>query len=89
MVVTAFLAEENIFLRFYSGSFCVSRVRLDSHADIGKACIVYKLRVCNSIIQKSKSAGYRLIYLVELPTSILLLTIYSNSDREDTGANEI
>ncbi|MBC6435763.1 type II toxin-antitoxin system RelE/ParE family toxin, partial [Nostoc sp. HG1] len=35
------------------------------------------------------SAGYRLIYQVESPTSILLLTIYSKSDREDIGANEI
>ena len=43
----------------------------------------------NSSIQKSKSAGYRLIYQVESPTSILLLTIYFKSDREDIGVNEI
>jgi mRNA-degrading endonuclease RelE of RelBE toxin-antitoxin system len=56
---------------------------------IGEEYIVYKVRVRNSSIQKGKSAGYRLIYQVESPTSILLLTIYSKSDREDIGANEI
>lgn len=47
------------------------------------------MRIRNSYIQKSKSAGYRLIYQVESSTSILLLTIYSKSDREDITANEI
>ncbi len=58
-------------------------------AGIGEHYIIYKLRVRNSSIQKGKSAGYRLIYQVESPTSILLLTIYSKSDREDIGVNEI
>jgi len=56
---------------------------------LGEQYIVYKVRVRNSNIQKGKSAGYRLIYQVESPTSILLLTIYSKSDREDIGANEL
>ncbi|MGI2906321.1 hypothetical protein [Tolypothrix sp. VBCCA 56010] len=43
----------------------------------------------NSNIQKGKSAGYRLIYQLESPISILLLTIYSKSDREDIGVKEI
>jgi len=47
------------------------------------------VRVRNSNIQKGKSAGYRLIYQVDSPTNIVLLTIYSKSDREDIGANEI
>lgn len=47
------------------------------------------MRVRNSSIQKGKSAGYRLIYQVKSPTSILLLTIYSKSVRKDIGANEI
>ncbi|BBD59396.1 hypothetical protein NIES2109_21800 [Nostoc sp. HK-01] len=46
-------------------------------------------RLRNSNIQKGKSAGYRLIYQLESPTSILLLTIYAKSDREDIGTNEI
>ncbi|MEH2333573.1 type II toxin-antitoxin system RelE/ParE family toxin [Nostoc sp.] len=61
----------------------------DRIAGIGEEYVVYKLRVRNSSIQKGKSAGYRLIYQVESLTSILLLTIYSKSDREDIGANEI
>ncbi len=37
---------------------------------------IYKVSVKNSNIKKGKSAGYRLIYLLESTTSILLLTIY-------------
>jgi mRNA-degrading endonuclease RelE of RelBE toxin-antitoxin system len=61
----------------------------DRIAGIGEQYIIYKVRVRNSSIQKGKSAGYRLIYQVESPTSILLLTIYSKSDREDIGVIEI
>ena len=56
---------------------------------IGEEYFIYKVRVRNSNIQKGKSAGYRLIYQLESPTSILLLTIYSKSDREDIDINEI
>jgi mRNA-degrading endonuclease RelE of RelBE toxin-antitoxin system len=56
---------------------------------LGEQYVVYKVRIRNSNIQKGKSAGYRLIYQLESPTSILLLTIYSKSDQEDIGANEI
>jgi mRNA-degrading endonuclease RelE of RelBE toxin-antitoxin system len=61
----------------------------DRIGGIGEDYIVYKLRVRNSNIEKGKSAGYRLIYQVESPTSILLLTIYSKSDRDDIAASEI
>lgn len=61
----------------------------DRIGGIGEEYVVYKVRVRNSNIQKGKSAGYRLIYQVESLTSILLLTIYSKSDREDITANEI
>jgi mRNA-degrading endonuclease RelE of RelBE toxin-antitoxin system len=61
----------------------------DRIGGIGEDYIVYKLRVRNSNIQKGKSAGYRFIYQVESPTSILLLTIYSKSDRDDIAASEI
>ena len=56
---------------------------------IGESYVVYKMRVRNSDIQRGKSAGYRLIYQVESPISILLLTIYSKSNREDISTNEI
>jgi mRNA-degrading endonuclease RelE of RelBE toxin-antitoxin system len=61
----------------------------DRIGGVGEEYVVYKLRVRNSNIKKGKSAGYRLIYQVESPTSILLLTIYSKSDREDITTNEI
>jgi mRNA-degrading endonuclease RelE of RelBE toxin-antitoxin system len=61
----------------------------DRIVGVGEEYIVYKVRIRNSNIQKGKSAGYRLIYQFESPISILLLTIYSKSDREDIGVNEI
>ncbi len=48
-----------------------------------------KVRVKNSNIQKGKSADYRVIYQVESPTFVLLLTIYAKSDRDDISASEI
>ena len=56
---------------------------------MGENYVVLKVRVKNNNIQKGKSAGYRLIYQVESPTSLLLLSIYSKSDREDISPNEI
>jgi mRNA-degrading endonuclease RelE of RelBE toxin-antitoxin system len=50
---------------------------------------VYKLWVKNSNIKKGKSAGYRLIYLLESATSILLLTIYSKAEKEDITVGDI
>ncbi|MEH2356316.1 type II toxin-antitoxin system RelE family toxin [Nostoc sp.] len=73
-----------IIEQLQQGSFVGNRI-----TGIGEEYVVYKVRVRNSSIQKGKSAGYRLIYQVESPTSILLLTIYSKSDREDIGANQI
>jgi mRNA-degrading endonuclease RelE of RelBE toxin-antitoxin system len=61
----------------------------DRMAGVGEEYAIYKVRVRNSNIQKGKSAGYRLIYQVESPTSILLLTIYVKSDKEDISVNEI
>jgi mRNA-degrading endonuclease RelE of RelBE toxin-antitoxin system len=61
----------------------------DRIGGVGEEYVVYKLRVRNSNIKKGKSAGYRLIYQIESPTSLLLLTIYSKSDREEIAANEI
>ncbi len=50
---------------------------------------IYKVRIKNSNIKKGKSAGYRLIYLVESATSILLLTIYSKSEQADISDSQI
>lgn len=61
----------------------------DRLAGFGSNLYVYKVRVKNSDIQKGKSAGYRIIYLLESESSILLLTIYSKSELEDISADRI
>jgi mRNA-degrading endonuclease RelE of RelBE toxin-antitoxin system len=55
----------------------------------GLSITAFKVRVKNSDLQKGKSAGYRVIYQVERPTKINLLTIYSKSDRANIEATEI
>ncbi len=54
-----------------------------------KGYVVFKVRVKNSDIQKGKSSGYRLIYWVESPTSIVLLDIYTKSEQTDIPARQI
>ena len=61
----------------------------DRLSGFGSEIYVYKLRVKNSNIQKGKSACYRLIYLLESATSILLLTIYSKAEKEDITVGDI
>jgi mRNA-degrading endonuclease RelE of RelBE toxin-antitoxin system len=75
---------QSIIEQLQQGNFVGDRI-----AGFGEEYVVYKVRVRNSNIQKGKSAGYRLIYQVESSTSILLLAIYSKSDREDIGLNEL
>ena len=53
------------------------------------ANIVYKVRVKNSNTQKGKSGGYRVIYYLQTPNDIILLTIYSKSEQSDISATEI
>ncbi len=50
---------------------------------------VFKVRAKNSDIQKGKSGGYRVIYYLKTNTQILLITIYSKSDRTDIDTAEI
>lgn len=61
----------------------------DRLTGFGLNIYVYKARVKNSNLKKGKSAGYRLIYLLESETGILLLTIYSKSAQEYITVNEI
>jgi mRNA-degrading endonuclease RelE of RelBE toxin-antitoxin system len=75
---------QDVFEQIQSGNFVGDRI-----AGLGENYIVIKVRVRNSNIQKGKSAGYRLVYQVESPTNVLLLTIYSKSDRDDISATEI
>lgn len=50
---------------------------------------IFKVRVRNSDIQKGQSGGYRLIYQLESPTSVVLLLIYSKSEQTDVAVEEI
>jgi len=78
------LDVQPIIEELQAGNFVGARI-----PRIGREYVIFKLRIKNSDIQKGKSAGYRLIYQVESPTSVLLLIIYSKSDREDISPNEI
>jgi mRNA-degrading endonuclease RelE of RelBE toxin-antitoxin system len=51
--------------------------------------IVFKVRVKNSDIKKGKSAGYRLIYYVQMPTAIFLMSIYAKSEQVDISVEQI
>ena len=61
----------------------------DRLSGFGENLYVYKVRAKNSNIQKGKSGGDRIIYLLESETSILLLTIYSKSEQEDMTTEQI
>ena len=75
---------EPIIAEIQNGNFVGNRL-----SGFGADYFVYKVRVKNSNIKKGKSAGYRLIYLVESESNVLLLTIYSKSEREDITIDEI
>lgn len=51
--------------------------------------VVMKVRVQNSNIKKGKSGGYRLIYWQVSKELVVLLDIYSKSDRADIDAASI
>lgn len=61
----------------------------DRLAGMGEDYFIFKVRVKNTDIQKGKSGGYRLIYQVESPTSVLLLTIYAKSEVADISNDDI
>ncbi len=55
----------------------------------GVNATVFKVRAKNSDIPTGKSGGYRLIYQLISPTSILLLVIYAKSDQTNISTEEI
>ena len=55
----------------------------------GTGYTVIKVRVKNSDVQKGNSGSYRLIYEIESPTSIYVLTIYSKSEQADISVAEL
>ena len=50
---------------------------------------VFKLRVRNTDVQKGKSGGYRLIYYLKTDTGIILLTLYTKSERANITPEDI
>jgi mRNA-degrading endonuclease RelE of RelBE toxin-antitoxin system len=50
---------------------------------------VYKVRLKNSDLNKGKSHGYRVIYLMMEHNRIVLLTIYSKPDQPNIMAHQI
>ncbi|MEA5501301.1 MAG: type II toxin-antitoxin system RelE/ParE family toxin [Limnoraphis robusta] len=75
---------QSVITELQKGNFLGDRL-----SGIGENYFIYKVRVKNSNLQKGKSAGYRLIYCVESPNSVLLLTIYSKSEQEDISVQAI
>jgi mRNA-degrading endonuclease RelE of RelBE toxin-antitoxin system len=55
----------------------------------GNDYTVYKVRVKNSDVNRGQSGGYRVIYYIRTATTILLVKIYSKSDRDDIGNEEV
>lgn len=50
---------------------------------------IFKIRIQNSDIQKGKRSGYRVIYQLQNPNNIILITIYSKLDQGDIYAEQI
>lgn len=50
---------------------------------------VFKLRVRNLDVQKGKSGGYRLIYYLKTDTGIILLTLYTKSEKVNISPEDI
>jgi len=55
----------------------------------GIQSIVYKVRLKNSNAKKGKSGGYRVIHYLKSQDNILLVTLYSKSDRTDIAIETI
>ncbi len=55
----------------------------------GTGYTTFKVRLSNTDIRKGKRSGYRVIYQVLEPTSVLLLLIYAKSDQTDVTVAEI
>jgi mRNA-degrading endonuclease RelE of RelBE toxin-antitoxin system len=55
----------------------------------GTGYTVFKERAKNSDIPVGKSGGYRVIYQVLSPQSVLLLLIYAKSEQSDVSVEDI
>jgi mRNA-degrading endonuclease RelE of RelBE toxin-antitoxin system len=71
-----------ILIELQSGNFIGDQIK-------GTDFIVFKVRAKNSDIPAGKSGGYRIIYQLLSPQTILLLLIYAKTDRADVEVDEI
>ena len=55
----------------------------------GTGYTIFKARVKNSDLRKGKRAGYRMIYYLKTSSRIILITIYSKSDRATVSSERI
>ena len=67
----------------------ISQGNLNGNQNSGVGYPVFKVRIKNSDIDKGKSGGYRLIYYIQSPEVIIIITIYSKSDQADISAKQI
>ncbi|MCU0474998.1 MAG: hypothetical protein MUC99_02590 [Anaerolineae bacterium] len=51
--------------------------------------VVYKIRLPNRAAKRGKSGGFRVIYCLILDNEVILLTIYSKTDKSDISAHKI
>jgi mRNA-degrading endonuclease RelE of RelBE toxin-antitoxin system len=56
---------------------------------MGLSAILYKARIANSDARKGKSGGYCVLYFVAINEIVLLMTIYSKSEKEDVTSQEL
>ena len=50
---------------------------------------LYKVRVRNRDAQRGKRGGYRLIYYLHTPQSVILITLYSKTEQSDISATNL
>jgi mRNA-degrading endonuclease RelE of RelBE toxin-antitoxin system len=55
----------------------------------GTGYTLYKVRIRNSDALRGKSGGYRMIYFIQTPTNVVLITLYSKSDQSDILVKEV
>ncbi|MBX3058493.1 MAG: type II toxin-antitoxin system RelE/ParE family toxin [Anaerolineae bacterium] len=55
----------------------------------GVGYTIYKVRVQNRDLQKGKRSGYRLIYYLQTPKQVILITVYSKTEQADISAVQL
>ncbi len=51
--------------------------------------VVYKVRVRNTNVTRGKSGGYRVVYYLQTPERVILITIYSKTEQGDVASSRV